>query len=35
MHLATASAGADRFITDNRADFAKSISEIGITYPKN
>ena len=34
VHLATAvSAGADRFITNNRKDFPKSISEIDITYP--
>lgn len=34
VHLATAvGAGADRFITNNRADFPKSISEIDITYP--
>jgi predicted nucleic acid-binding protein len=34
VHLATAvGAGADRFITNNSADFPKSISEIDITYP--
>jgi predicted nucleic acid-binding protein len=34
VHLATAvGAGADRFITNNRADFPKSITEIDITYP--
>jgi predicted nucleic acid-binding protein len=34
VHLATAvGAGADRFITNNRADFRKSITEIDITYP--
>ncbi|HWE70573.1 MAG TPA: PIN domain-containing protein [Acidimicrobiales bacterium] len=34
VHLATAiGAGADRFITNNRADFPKSITEIEITYP--
>lgn len=34
VHLATAvGAAADRFITDNRADFPKSIAEIAITYP--
>jgi predicted nucleic acid-binding protein len=34
VHLATAVvAGADRFITNNRRDFPKSISEIDITYP--
>ena len=36
IHLATAvGAGADRFITNNRADFPKSISEIEITYPED
>jgi predicted nucleic acid-binding protein len=34
VHLATAvNAGADRFITNNAADFPKTISEIDITYP--
>jgi predicted nucleic acid-binding protein len=34
VHLATAvAAGADRFLTNNRADFPKSIREIDITYP--
>jgi predicted nucleic acid-binding protein len=34
VHLATAvNAGADRFITNNAADFPKSISEIDITCP--
>jgi predicted nucleic acid-binding protein len=34
VHLATAvGAGADRFITNNRADFPKSITEIAVTYP--
>lgn len=34
VHLATAvGAGADRFITNNRADFPKSITEIDVTYP--
>lgn len=34
VHLATAvGAGADRFLTDNRTDFPKSIAEIDITYP--
>jgi hypothetical protein len=33
-HLATAvAAGADRFMTNNRKDFAQSIAEIDITYP--
>lgn len=33
-HLATAIvAGADRFITNNRRDFPKSISEIEVVYP--
>lgn len=34
IHLATAVvAGADRFITNNRRDFAQTISEIDIRYP--
>jgi predicted nucleic acid-binding protein len=34
VHLATAvAAGADRFITNNSADFTKTITEIAITYP--
>jgi predicted nucleic acid-binding protein len=34
VHLATAvAAGADRFVTNNRKDFAQSIAEIDITYP--
>lgn len=34
VHLATAvAAGADRFITNNRKDFPKSITEVDITYP--
>lgn len=34
LHLATAvGAGADRFLTNNHADFHKSITEIDITYP--
>lgn len=34
VHFATAvGAGADRFITNNRSDFPKSISEINVTYP--
>jgi predicted nucleic acid-binding protein len=34
VHLATAvAAGADRFLTNNRSDFTKSISEIDIIYP--
>ena len=35
VHLATAvGAGADRFLTNNRTDFPKSIAEIDITYPQ-
>ncbi len=35
VHLATAvGSAADRFITNNRADFSKSISEIVVTYPE-
>jgi predicted nucleic acid-binding protein len=34
VHLATAvSAGADRFITNNRRDFPRSVGEIAVTYP--
>lgn len=34
VHLATAvAAGADRFITNNSADFSKGITEVDITYP--
>jgi predicted nucleic acid-binding protein len=34
IHLATAiQADADRFITNNRKDFPRSIEEIKITYP--
>ncbi len=34
VHLATAvAAGADRFITNNSADFATTITEVQITYP--
>lgn len=36
VHLATAvSAGADRFVTNNRRDFPRSIGEIDITYPED
>ncbi len=34
VHLATAIvAGADRFLTNNRKDFPKTITEIDIVYP--
>jgi predicted nucleic acid-binding protein len=34
VHLATAvQAGADRFLTNNRADFPATITEIAVTYP--
>lgn len=34
VHLATAVvAGADRFLTNNRKDFPRSIAEIDIVYP--
>jgi hypothetical protein len=34
VHLATAvGAGADRFLTNNRNDFPRTISELAITYP--
>jgi predicted nucleic acid-binding protein len=33
-HLATAvTAGADRFLTDNRKDFPRTITEIDVRYP--
>lgn len=36
IHLATAvHAGADRFITNNRRDVPKSITEIDVTYPSD
>ena len=36
VHLATAiGAGADRFITNNRSDFPKTIAEIDVTYPED
>lgn len=36
VHLATAvTAGADRFITNNKADFPKAITEIDVTYPED
>ncbi|MFD1827614.1 type II toxin-antitoxin system VapC family toxin [Mumia zhuanghuii] len=34
LHLATAiSAGADRFVTNNRHDFARGITEIDVVHP--
>lgn len=34
VHLATAvAAGADRFITNNKSDFSRSIDEVDVTYP--
>lgn len=33
VHLATADAHADRFITNNTKDFPKSIGEVEIVYP--
>jgi predicted nucleic acid-binding protein len=34
VHLATAvGAGADRFLTNNRSDFPKTITEIEVVYP--
>jgi predicted nucleic acid-binding protein len=34
VHLATAVvSGADRFVTNNRRDFPKTIGDIAITYP--
>lgn len=36
VHLATAvSAGADRFITNNANDFARTITEVDVTYPED
>lgn len=36
IHLATAvAAGAERFITNNKGDFAKSIDEVDVTYPED
>jgi predicted nucleic acid-binding protein len=36
VHLATAvAAGAERFITNNSADFPKTITEIDVTYPSD
>jgi len=36
VHLATAvAAEADRFLTNNRSDFPKSITEIDVTYPED
>ncbi len=36
IHVATAViAGADRFITNNKRDFARSISEVDVTYPEH
>ncbi len=34
VHLATAvGVGADRFITNNRRDFPRTITEVAVTYP--
>lgn len=36
IHVATAVvAGADRFITNNKRDFGRSISEVDVTYPED
>lgn len=36
VHLATAvAAGADRFLTNDKAHFPRSISEIDVTYPED
>lgn len=36
VHLATAvRVGADRFITNNKADFPQSIDEVAVTYPED
>jgi len=36
VHLATAvSLGADRFITNNKRDFPRSVEELRVTYPED
>lgn len=36
VHLATAvGAGADRFLTNNKGDFPKAITELAVTYPED
>jgi len=36
VHLATAvGAGAERFLTNNKGDFPKSIAELAVTYPED
>ncbi len=36
VHLGTAvNAGADRFLTNNRRDFPRTITEIDVTYPED
>lgn len=36
VHLATAvAAGADRFITNNRSDFPRTITEVDVVYPED
>jgi predicted nucleic acid-binding protein len=36
VHLATAvNLGADRFITNNKRDFPRTISELQVTYPED
>jgi predicted nucleic acid-binding protein len=36
VHLATAVAGgADRFLTNNQSDFARTIAEIDVVYPQD
>jgi predicted nucleic acid-binding protein len=36
VHLATAvAAGADRFLTNNQSDFAKTVSELEVVYPQD
>lgn len=36
VHLATAvQAGAERFVTNNRNDFPRGVSEVAVTYPQD
>lgn len=36
VHLATAvAAGADRFVTNNRSDFPRAITEVDVVYPED
>ena len=36
IHLATAvTAGADRFVTNNKRDFPQTIAEVDVVYPED